>query len=116
MEEQPRNAPEKTVVRAGSYLNKLSGERIERECRLRLEAGCRLLVVDFRETEVVNSIGIAILLGIIEAAQQAGARVVFSAVNVQTAALFEMLGLTRYVSISEEDLDASPRSVWPLDC
>ena len=55
---------ERSVIFAGDYLNKLSGERIERECRRQLEAGCRALVINFRETELVNSIGISILLEI----------------------------------------------------
>src|ERR671938_955440 len=85
------------VVYAGDYLNKLSGERIERECRRQLEAGCRALVINFRETELVNSIGISILLGVIDAAERTGARIIFADVNHQTAQLFEMLGLTLHV-------------------
>src|ERR1044071_8128161 len=80
------------VIYAGDYLNKLSGERIERECRSQLEAGSRALVINFRETELINSIGVSILLGVIDAAESAGAQLVFSDVNNQTIELFEMLG------------------------
>jgi anti-anti-sigma regulatory factor len=108
---------EAAVVYAGNYLNRLSGERIERECRLRLEAGCRTLIVNFRDTELVNSIGISILLGIIDIAQQYNASVTFAEVNAQTAALFEMLGLTRYVSLVQgEGATNGPRPIWPMDC
>ena len=85
------------TVFANEYLNKLSGERIERECKRQLEAGCKTLVVNFRETEIVNSIGVSILLGVIDAAQNADARIVFSDVNGDTIELFEMLGLTNHV-------------------
>lgn len=97
---------DKAVVYAGDYLNKLSGERIERECRRRLEAGCRGLVINFRETELVNSIGISILLGVIDAAEKTGAQLVFSDVNSQTVALFEMLGLTRHVALARDEQEA----------
>jgi anti-anti-sigma factor len=90
----------RAVVHAGDYLNKLSGEQIERECRERLEQGCRELVVDFSRTEMVNSIGVSILLGVIDSAQGTGARVVFSDVNASTAELFEMLGVTKHVEIA----------------
>jgi stage II sporulation protein AA (anti-sigma F factor antagonist) len=91
------------VVHAGDYVNKLSGERIERECMLRLEAGCRALVINFRGTELVNSIGVSILLGVIEAAERRGAPVVFSNVSRHTVKLFELLGLTRLVVLADSE-------------
>ncbi|MBX3288087.1 MAG: STAS domain-containing protein [Acidobacteria bacterium] len=87
------------IVHAGDYLNKLSGERIERECRERLKGGCREIVVDFSQTEIVNSIGVSILLGVIDSAAGTGARVVFSDLNQNTVELFEMLGITKHVEV-----------------
>ena len=94
------------VIYAADYLNKLSGERIERECRRQLEAGCRALIICFRETELVNSIGISILLGVINVVENAGARLIFSDVNQQTIQLFEMLGLTRHVALAKDEREA----------
>jgi anti-anti-sigma factor len=94
------------VIYAGDYLNKLSGERIERECRRQLERGCRALIINFRETELVNSIGISILLGVIDAVQNTGAQLIFSDVNHQTVQLFEMLGLTRHVALAANEEEA----------
>jgi len=91
------------VVYAGDYVNKLSGQRIERECLLRLESGCRGLVINFRGTELVNSIGVSILLGVIEAAEERGTRVVFSHLSRHTVKLFELLGLTRHVALADTD-------------
>ncbi len=94
------------IVYASDYLNKLAGERIERECRRQLDAGCRALIIDFSDTELVNSIGISILLGIIDVAEKSGAQVVFSDVNRQTVELFEMLGLTRHVVLAKDEAEA----------
>ena len=94
------------VVYASDYLNKLTGEKIERECRRQLDCGCRALVIDFSETKLVNSIGISILLGIIDVAERSGARIVFAEVNNQTVQLFEMLGLTRYVDLAKDESEA----------
>ena len=88
---------ETATIFAGDYLNKISGEKIERECRRRIDSGCKTLVVNFRETEIVNSIGVSILLGVIDAASQAETSVVFSEVSEDTSQLFEMLGLTNHV-------------------
>ncbi len=94
------------VVYASDYLNKLTGEKIERECRRQLDSGCRALIIDFSDTQLVNSIGISILLGIIDLAEKNGARVVFSDVNNQTIALFDMLGLTRHVALAKNEYEA----------
>lgn len=94
------------VVYASDYLNKLTGEKIEHECRRQLSSGCRALVIDFSDTKLVNSIGISILLGIIDVAEKSGARIVFSEVNNQTVELFEMLGLTRHVLLAKDEREA----------
>ena len=90
----------RAVVFAGDYLNKLTGEQIERECRTRLSEGCTELVVNFSQTEIVNSIGVSILLGVIDSARNTGAKIVFSDVKEETVQLFDMLGLTRHVTIA----------------
>ena len=94
------------IVYASDYLNKLSGEKIERECRRQLNCGCRALVIDFSDTKLVNSIGISILLGIIDVAEKSGAQIVFSDVNNQTVELFDMLGLTRHVVLAKDEREA----------
>jgi anti-anti-sigma factor len=101
-----RSVGDLAVIYAGDYLNKLSGERIERECRRQLEAGCRALIINFRETELVNSIGVSILLGVIDAAENTGAQLVFADANQQTVQLFEMLGLTRHVALAASEEEA----------
>jgi Anti-anti-sigma regulatory factor (antagonist of anti-sigma factor) len=89
------------TVFAGDYLNKLTGETIERECRTRLSAGCKEIVVNFSRTEIVNSIGVSILLGVIDSAKGHGARVVFSDLNQNTVELFDMLGVTQHVDLMD---------------
>jgi anti-anti-sigma regulatory factor len=91
------------VVYAGDYVNKMSGQRIERECLTRMERGCRALVINFRDTELVNSIGVSILLGVIDAAEERGTRVAFSNVGLHTLKLFELLGLTRLVVLADSE-------------
>jgi anti-anti-sigma regulatory factor len=88
------------TVFASDYLNKLTGEKIERECRRQLDAGCTTLIVNFKNTEIVNSIGVSILLGVIDAASNANAKVVFSEVSDDTIQLFEVLGITRHVELA----------------
>ena len=94
-----REVSHRAVVYAGDYLNKLSGESVERECRQKISEGATELIVDFSRTEIVNSIGVSILLGVIDAAKSNGASVAFNEVNESTAELFEMLGVTNHVRL-----------------
>src|SRR6266850_3661552 len=103
---QARCVGETAIIYASDYLNKLSGERIERECKRQLESGRRTLIINFRDTELVNSIGVSILVGLIDAAEQSTARLIFSDVNSNTANLFEMLGLTRHVRLASSEDEA----------
>lgn len=89
----------RAVVYTGDYLNKLMGESVERECRRKMAEGATELILNFSKTELVNSIGVSILLGVIDAAKSNGAEVLFADVNESTAELFEMLGLTNHVRL-----------------
>jgi len=109
---QARCVGETAIIYASDYLNKLSGERIERECKRQLESGRRALVINFRDTELVNSIGVSILMGVIDAAEQSHAQLIFSDVNSHNAHLFEMLGLTRLVSLATDE-DAALALIAP---
>ena len=103
---QARCVGDAAIIYASDYLNKLSGERIERECKRQLESGRRALIINFRDTELVNSIGVSILVGVIDAAEQNTARLIFSDVNNHTAELFQMLGLMRHVSLASNEDEA----------
>ena len=103
---QARRVGDAAIIYASDYLNKLSGERIERECKRQLESGRRALIINFRDTELVNSIGVSILVGVIDAAEQTTAQLIFSDVNDHTAELFQMLGLTRHVSLASTEDEA----------
>jgi anti-anti-sigma factor len=103
---EARRVGDAAIIYASDYLNKLSGERIERECKRQLESGRRALIINFRDTELVNSIGVSILVGVIDAAEQNTAQLIFSEMNNHTTELFQMLGLTRHVSFAASEDEA----------
>jgi anti-anti-sigma factor len=103
---QARCIGDTAIIYASDYLNKLTGERIERECKRQLEAGRHAVVINFRDTELVNSIGVSILMGVIDVVEQTRARLIFSDVNSETASLFQMLGLTKHVQIARDEGEA----------
>lgn len=87
------------VLYPGAYLNQLRGEAIERRCQELLTEGVRHIVINFAETELINSIGISILLGVIEAVNEAQGTLVMSNLGTSNRELFDMLGLLSHVRI-----------------
>ena len=98
-----RQAGGTVVLYPGSYLNQLRGEAIERRCSELLSLGIKHIVINFGETELINSIGISILLGVIEAVNAARASLVLAALSPSNRELFEMLGLMTHVRIESSE-------------
>ena len=55
------------VVYTEGYINNQGGEEIAREAYSRLEQGVRALVLNLEKTRIVNSIGISILIEVLDA-------------------------------------------------
>ena len=91
------------VIYPGLYLNQLRGESIESQCQEFLATGVRRIVINFEETELINSIGISILLGVIESVNRAQGALVLSNLNSSNRELFEMLGLMSHVEMVETE-------------
>ena len=97
---------DKAVIYPGPYLNQLRGESIENQCQELLAAGVRRIVINFAETELINSIGISILLGVIEAIDEARGTLVLSNLSQSNRELFEMLGLMSHVRVAGTEENA----------
>ena len=91
------------VIYPGPYLNQLRGESIEIQCQEFLATGVRRIVINFEETELINSIGISILLGVIESVNRAQGALVLSNLNASNRELFEMLGLMSHVEMVDTE-------------
>lgn len=91
------------VLYPGPYLNQLRGESIERRCQDLLTSGVRHIVINFAETELINSIGVSILLSVIEAVNEARGTLMLSNLAQSNRELFEMLGLLSHVRIESSE-------------
>ena len=101
-----RQAGSAAVLYPGPYLNQLRGEAIERRCQDLLTLGIKHIVINFGETELINSIGISILLGVIEAVNEASGLLVLAELSASNRELFEMLGLMSHVRIESSEESA----------
>ena len=91
------------VIYPGPYLNQLRGEDVENQCQEFLTRGVRRIVINFEETELINSIGISILLGVIESVNHVQGSLVLSNLNASNRELFEMLGLMSHVEMVDTE-------------
>jgi anti-anti-sigma factor len=101
------------VIYPGPYLNQLRGEDIEERCRQLLAEGVQRIVINFEETELINSIGVSILLGVIEAVNEADGMIVLSNLSHSNRELFAMLGLLSHVCTEETEAGALERLCAP---
>jgi anti-anti-sigma factor len=91
------------IVYPGSYLNQLRGEILEQQCQNLVTQGVRRIVINFVDTELINSIGISILLSVIEMVNEDRGTLVLTNLNGTNRELFEMLGLMSHVEIEETE-------------
>lgn len=94
------------VIYPRGYLNTITGEDLVEASAACLEKGVRNLVLNFSETEFINSIGISLLLTIIEKLRECGGTLCFTNMSALYTETFQMLGLTKYISIFEREEDA----------
>ena len=94
------------VVCVGGYLNSLLGEEIDRVVRARLDVGGRRILLNFRGTRLVNSIGISFVIGIVEKVMEREGRMAFCEVSRINRDLFRVTGLEKYVRSFETEKDA----------
>lgn len=91
------------VVYPQGYLNNLAGEGLVNECGKYAKSGIKKIVVNFSETDLINSIGISLLLHVMEELQGAGGTLCFTDMSKTQLGIFEMLGLTKYFRFFQDE-------------
>jgi anti-anti-sigma regulatory factor len=97
---------ETVVLTAAPYLSGESGENLEREHERHLRAGRREFVIDFGRTEMVNSIGISVLIGMIEKTRDRGGMVRLANLNRVNREIFTVMGLLRHAPPADRETPA----------
>jgi anti-anti-sigma factor len=101
------------VLWTDGYINNQGGEEIAREAYSQLEAGARALIMNLEKTRIVNSIGISILIEVLERVMDRKGVLAFCGLTPTIDKTFRIMGLAQYATIyrtQEEALQAvSPR-------
>jgi anti-anti-sigma factor len=94
------------------YINNQGGEEIARHAYAQLEGRARALVMNLEKTRIVNSIGISILIEVLEKVMDRKGVLAFCGLTPTIDKTFRIMGLAQYASIYPS-LDEALRAVAP---
>ncbi|MBE9528572.1 MAG: STAS domain-containing protein [Proteobacteria bacterium] len=101
-----REVGDTVVLYPQNYINGIEGEKLEEVCGTFFEKGIKKFVIDFSETDIINSIGVSILIGIIEKIKESKGVVLFSGLNKVNLEVFRIVGLTKLIPSFATEADA----------
>lgn len=107
---------ENVVIYPDNYINDIEGEKLEGMCDAFLKKGFKKIIIDFSETELVNSIGISILIGIIEKIRDKKGVILFSGLKKVNYDIFNIVGLTKYIPVCKDENEAVSAVECEGDC
>ena len=93
------------IIETSGYLNNIGGEKISEECYKEIENGKKLFLLNLENSKVVNSIGVSILIEIIEKLQDVDGKLGYYNLAPIVEKTFNIMGLSKYSTIysSEEE-------------
>ncbi len=94
------------VIHTDGYINNQGGEEIARVAYDLIDKGARTLLLNLAGTKIVNSIGISILIEIIEKMIEINGRLAFCSLTPTIEKTFHIMGLAQYASIYPDDTTA----------
>lgn len=99
-------AEDHAVIMPVGYLNALTGERIDKVCEELLSRDLRYIIINFSRVEMINTIGISILVGIIDKVLTRQGVIYFTELGGTNKEIFEVLNLTSVAMIFPDDFSA----------
>ena len=94
------------VMRSDGYINNLGGEKIADECYRLISKGFKNFVINMENSKVVNSIGISILIELIEKILEIKGQLAFSNLTPTVSKTFRIMGLLQYAKLFEDEKSA----------
>jgi anti-anti-sigma factor len=94
------------LIAAAGYINNEGGQAIADAASELMDQGCKTLVIDLDGTRIINSIGVSILLEILEKLMDEKGRLAFCNLTPTIAKTFEIMGLVQYAAVYPDRLAA----------
>lgn len=95
------------VIHTQGYINNQGGEEIARVAYLLIDEGFKILLLDLAGTKIVNSIGISILIEIIEKMIEIDGKLAFCCLTPTIEKTFHIMGLAQYAGIYADEAAAT---------
>jgi anti-anti-sigma factor len=94
------------VVNTEGYINNQGGEEIAQAANLLMEEGYRTLLLNLAGSKIVNSIGISILIEVLERMIELQGRLAFCNLTPTIQKTFHIMGLTQYAQVYPDEVTA----------
>ena len=94
------------IFSTDGYINNQGGEEIAREAYAELDKGARALIMNLEKTRIVNSIGISILIEVLERVMERKAVLAFCGLTPTIDKTFRIMGLAQYAAIYPTEEEA----------
>ncbi|MNX69064.1 Anti-sigma-B factor antagonist [compost metagenome] len=94
------------VLYTDGYINNLGGEKIGEAALALLGEGVKRLVINMEKSTVINSIGISILIEVIEKVQEIDGGLAFCGLTKTIAKTFTIMGLAQFATLAESEEQA----------
>ena len=91
------------ILYTRGYINNVGGEEIANRAYELMDDGVKALLLNLRDTKIVNSIGISILIEIIEKMIDRGGKIGFCCLTPVIHKTFQIMGLANYASIFDSE-------------
>tara|TARA_B100000941_G_C28182846_1_gene387977 strand:- start:73 stop:417 length:345 start_codon:yes stop_codon:yes gene_type:complete len=94
------------IIRTSGYLNNVGGEKVAQVCYKEIDNGKSLFLLDLEDSKVVNSIGVSILIEIIEKLQDVNGKIGYFNLAPIVEKTFTIMGLTKYSTVFSNESEA----------
>jgi len=94
------------ILETKGYINNIGAEKISDACDEVLDNGVRSFVLNLGNSRIINSIGISILIEVIEKVKAQDGKVAFCSVTSTIAKTFRIMGLLNASTIHDNEAEA----------
>jgi len=94
------------LVYTDGYINDTKGDRVAEECSRVLEEGHRNFILNLEKSKIISSIGISILIEVIERVGEVGGSLSFCSLTPTIAKTFQIMRLTDWAKIYDDEEEA----------
>lgn len=91
------------IIETNGYLNNVGGEAVSAVVYEKMTQGQTKFLINMAGTKIVNSIGVSILIEIIEKLQEVDGKIGYYNLAPIVAKTFAIMGLTKYSSVFESE-------------